>query len=44
VALALFYSQEAAAHAELAGADALLGKEAFVTGLGELLPRLLVAS
>jgi DNA-binding NarL/FixJ family response regulator len=44
VALALFYSEEAAAHAERAGADALLGKEAFVTGLGELLPRLLVYS
>jgi DNA-binding NarL/FixJ family response regulator len=41
VALALFYSDEAAAQAEDAGAAALLGKEAFVTGLGELLPRLL---
>jgi len=44
VALALVYSEEAAIHAEAAGADALLGKEAFVTGLGELLPRLLVYS
>ena len=44
VALALFYSDEAAAQAEGAGAAALLGKEAFVTGLGELLPRLLRTS
>jgi len=44
VALALFYSEEAALHAERAGADALLGKEAFVTGLGELLPRLLACN
>src|SRR3954470_2812495 len=41
VALALFYSDEAAAQADRAGAAALLGKEAFVTGLGELLARLL---
>ena len=43
VALSLFYTDEAAAQAESAGADALLGKEAFVTGLGELLPRLLAS-
>jgi len=41
VALSLFYNEEAAAQAQGAGADALLGKDAFVTGLGELLPRLL---
>jgi DNA-binding NarL/FixJ family response regulator len=40
VALALFYTDEAAAQAEQAGAHALLGKDAFVTGLSELLPRL----
>jgi DNA-binding NarL/FixJ family response regulator len=44
VALSLFYTAEGAAQAESAGADALLGKEAFVTGLGELLPRLLATT
>jgi DNA-binding NarL/FixJ family response regulator len=44
VALALFYTDEAAAQAQRAGAAALLGKEAFVTGLGELLARLLPVS
>jgi len=43
VALALFYTEETALQARHAGADALIGKEAFVTGLGEVLPRLLRA-
>jgi DNA-binding NarL/FixJ family response regulator len=43
VALALFYTEETALQAKHAGADALIGKEAFVTGLGEVLPRLLPA-
>jgi DNA-binding NarL/FixJ family response regulator len=43
IALALFYSEETALQAQQAGADALIGKEAFVTGLGEVLPRLLRA-
>src|SRR6266850_6087020 len=43
VALALFYSEETALQAQSAGADALIGKEAFVTGLAEVLPRLLRA-
>ena len=43
VALALFYTEETALQAQSAGADALIGKEAFVTGLGEILPRLLPA-
>ena len=41
VALALFYTEETALQARHAGADALIGKEAFVTGLAEVLPRLL---
>ncbi len=43
VALALFYTEETAFQAQCAGADALIGKEAFVTGLGEVLLRLLPA-
>jgi DNA-binding NarL/FixJ family response regulator len=43
IALALFYSEETALQAREAGADALIGKEAFVTGLAEVLPRLLRA-
>jgi len=43
IALALFYTDETAAQALHAGADALIGKEAFVTGLAEVLPRLLRA-
>jgi DNA-binding NarL/FixJ family response regulator len=43
VALALFYTEETALQARHAGADALIGKEAFVTGLGEVLPRLFLA-
>jgi DNA-binding NarL/FixJ family response regulator len=40
IALALFHSEEAALQARSAGADALVGKEAFVSGLAEVLPRL----
>ncbi len=43
VALALFYTEETALQAQSAGADALIGKETFVTGLGEILLRLLPA-
>jgi DNA-binding NarL/FixJ family response regulator len=43
IALALFHTQEAAAQAQSAGAEALIGKEAFVTGLAEVLPRLFAA-
>jgi len=42
VALTLFYTEETALQARQAGADGLIGKEAFVTGLGEFLPRLLL--
>jgi DNA-binding NarL/FixJ family response regulator len=37
VALTLFYTEETALQARQAGAEALIGKEAFVTGLGEFL-------
>ncbi|MDQ5849936.1 MAG: response regulator [Pseudomonadota bacterium] len=40
VALALFHTPEVAAAAALAGADALLGKDGFVAGLGEVLTQL----
>ena len=40
VALALFDTPEAAAAAKLAGADALVGKESFISGLGRALARL----
>jgi DNA-binding NarL/FixJ family response regulator len=40
IALALFYSDEMATEARAAGADALVGKEAFVSGLGEALDRI----
>lgn len=39
IALALFYSEEIALEARAAGAEALVGKEAFVTGLGKALGR-----
>jgi len=42
IALSLFHTQEAALQARSAGADALIGKEAFVSGLAEVLPKLLV--
>ena len=41
IALALFHTQETAVQAQSAGADALIGKEAFVAGLAEILPRLI---
>ena len=41
IALTLFYTEETALQARRAGADGLIGKEAFVTGLGEVLWRLL---
>jgi len=44
VALALFETPEAAAAAIRAGADALVGKERFVAGLGEALARLFPAA
>ena len=40
IALSLFYSDEIAVEAKAAGADALVGKEAFVSGLGEALERI----
>ncbi|MBV8030397.1 MAG: response regulator [Betaproteobacteria bacterium] len=40
IALALFHAEETRAQARAAGADALIGKEAFVTGLAEVLPQL----
>jgi DNA-binding NarL/FixJ family response regulator len=43
IALSLFHSAEAALRAQDAGADALVGKEAFVSGLAEVLPKLLAA-
>jgi DNA-binding NarL/FixJ family response regulator len=39
-AMPLFHTPEAAAAAERAGADALVGKESFVSGLGQALARL----
>lgn len=43
IALALFHAQETEAQARIAGADAIISKEAFVSGLGEVLPRLFPA-
>jgi DNA-binding NarL/FixJ family response regulator len=40
VAMTLFHTPEAAAAAKRAGADALVGKESFVTGLRQALSRL----
>lgn len=40
IALALFHTEEAAAQARSAGAEALIGKGAFVSGLAEVLTRL----
>lgn len=40
IALSLFYSDEIALEAKAAGADAFVGKEAFVSGLGEALERI----
>jgi DNA-binding NarL/FixJ family response regulator len=39
-AMTLFHTPEAAAAAERAGADALVGKESFVSGLSQALARL----
>jgi hypothetical protein len=44
IALALFHTDEAAAQARIAGAEALIGKEAFVSGLAEVLLRLFPAA
>jgi two-component system nitrate/nitrite response regulator NarL len=43
IALSLFRTDAAADQARSAGADALIGKEAFVSGLAEVLPGLPVA-
>jgi DNA-binding NarL/FixJ family response regulator len=43
VAMTLFHTPEAAAEATRAGADALVGKEAFVAGLTDALARLFPA-
>jgi DNA-binding NarL/FixJ family response regulator len=40
VAMTLFHTPEAAAAATRAGADALVGKESFVSGLRDALARL----
>jgi DNA-binding NarL/FixJ family response regulator len=40
VAMTLFHTPEAAAAAKRAGADALVGKESFITGLSQALSRL----
>ena len=40
IGLSLFYSEEIAAQAQAAGAHALVGKEAFVSGLAQALERL----
>ncbi len=40
IALSLFHSQEGAQQARSAGAEALIGKDAFVSGLSEVLLRL----
>ncbi len=44
IALSLFRTQEGAAQARSAGAEALIGKDAFVTGLAEVLVRLFPAA
>jgi DNA-binding NarL/FixJ family response regulator len=40
IALSLFHTHEGAVQARSAGAEALIGKDAFVTGLAEVLVRL----
>jgi hypothetical protein len=42
--MTLFHTPEAAAEARRAGADALVGKEAFVVGLNQALARLFPAA
>ena len=44
VAMTLFHTPEAAAEARRAGADALVGKEAFVAGLNQALAQLFPAA
>ena len=44
VAVTLFHTPEAAAEARRAGADALVGKEAFVSGLNQALAQLFPAA
>jgi DNA-binding NarL/FixJ family response regulator len=44
VAMTLFHTPEAAAEARRAGADALVGKEAFVAGLNQALKQLFPAA
>jgi DNA-binding NarL/FixJ family response regulator len=44
VAMTLFHTPEAAAEARRAGADALVGKEAFVAGLNQALARIFPAA
>jgi DNA-binding NarL/FixJ family response regulator len=44
VAMTLFHTPEAAAEARRAGADALVGKEAFVVGLNQALAQLFPAA
>jgi DNA-binding NarL/FixJ family response regulator len=43
IALVLFHDQEIEAQARGAGADALISKDAFVSGLAEVLPHLFAA-
>jgi DNA-binding NarL/FixJ family response regulator len=43
IALSLFHSQEGAIQARTAGAEALIGKDAFVSGLTDVLVRLVAA-
>jgi hypothetical protein len=42
--MTLFHTPEAAAEARRAGADALVGKEAFVSGLNQALAKLFPAA
>jgi DNA-binding NarL/FixJ family response regulator len=44
IALSLFHTQEGALQARTAGAEALIGKEAFVSGLSDVLVRLFARS
>lgn len=44
IALSLFHTQEAALQARTAGAEALIGKDAFVSGLSDVLVRLFARS
>lgn len=44
IALSLFHTQEGALQARTAGAEALIGKDAFVSGLSDVLVRLFARS